>query len=316
MSEQRIKLMIIAGPTAVGKTAVSIKIAKELGGEIISADSMQVYKGMDIGTAKIRPEEMCGIPHHMIDICDPREDFSVIRFKDNAAKLVREITSRGKLPIVVGGTGFYIQALLYNIDFTEYDDTTSEKVREGILTRFNGDPGLMHEYLDRIDPVSASIIHMNNKKKVLHAIEYYEITGKKISDHNREEKERLSPYDFRYFVITDDRENIYRNIDQRVDQMIEEGLIGEVERLRSEGLTQKNISMLGLSYKEIDDFLNGIISLEEAVRLIKRDTRHFARKQLTWWKRERDITYVDKRDFADTDAMAAFMCSVFRSDIV
>lgn len=312
MDNQKTKLMIIAGPTAVGKTSASLRIAKEIGGEIISADSMQVYRGMDIGTAKISKEEMGGIPHHLIDICDPEEDFSVIRFKDLAREAVKDISSRGKIPIVVGGTGFYIQALLYDIDFTEYDDDTSNKTRDSILKRFDGvDPAKMHAYLQAIDPESAAVIHMNNIKKVIHAIEYFEITGKKISEHNSEERAKSSPYDFKYFVITDDREKIYNRIDMRVDKMMEAGLVEEVKVLRKRGLTQKNISMLGLSYKEIDDFLNGLISLEEAVRLIKRDTRHFARKQLTWWKREKEITYIDKRDFPDEDAMITFMCSVF-----
>lgn len=311
MENQKTKLMIIAGPTAVGKTSASIKIAQKLGGEIISADSMQVYRGMDIGTAKITPEEMGGIRHHLIDICEPEEDFNVVRFKDLAREAVTDISSRGKLPIVVGGTGFYIQALLYDIDFTEYDDETSESVRSKILERFGGDASEMHRYLASFDPESAAIIHMNNKKKVLHAIEYYEITGRKISDHNSEERAKESPYDFKYFVITDDREDIYKRIDKRVDAMMSAGLVDEVKALRARGLTQKNISMLGLSYKEIDDFLNGLIPLEEAVRLIKRDTRHFARKQLTWWKREKEITYVDRRDFKDEEAMTAFMCSVF-----
>jgi len=312
MDNQKTKLMIIAGPTAVGKTSASLRIAKEIGGEIISADSMQVYRGMDIGTAKISKEEMGGIPHHLIDICDPEEDFSVIRFKDLAREAVKDISSRGKIPIVVGGTGFYIQALLYDIDFTEYDDDTSNKTRDSILERFDGgDPAKMHAYLQAIDPESAAVIHMNNIKKVIHAIEYFEITGKKISEHNSEERAKSSPYDFKYFVITDDREKIYNRIDMRVDKMMEDGLVEEVKVLRKRGLTQKNISMLGLSYKEIDDFLNGLISLEEAVRLIKRDTRHFARKQLTWWKREKEITYIDKRDFPDEDAMITFMCSVF-----
>lgn len=312
MDNQKTKLMIIAGPTAVGKTSASLRIAKEIGAEIISADSMQVYRGMDIGTAKISKEEMGGIPHHLIDICDPEEDFSVIRFKDLAREAVKDISSRGKIPIVVGGTGFYIQALLYDIDFTEYDDDTSKKTRDSILERFDGgDPAKMHAYLQAIDPESAAVIHMNNIKKVIHAIEYFEITGKKISEHNSEERAKSSPYDFKYFVITDDREKIYNRIDMRVDKMMEAGLVEEVKVLRKRGLTQKNISMLGLSYKEIDDFLNGLISLEEAVRLIKRDTRHFARKQLTWWKREKEITYIDKRDFPDEDAMITFMCSVF-----
>ena len=308
----KIKLMIIAGPTAVGKTSVSVKIAKKIGAEIVSADSMQVYKGMDIGTAKITKEEMNGVVHHLIDICEPDEDFNVIRFRDLARKAVEDISARGMIPIIVGGTGFYIQALLYDIDFAEYDDETSEKTRDKILKRCDGgNAALMHDYLKKIDPESAAVIHMNNKKKVLHAIEYYEITGRKISEHNKAERLKGSPYDFTYYVITDDRETIYKRIEKRVDMMIDDGLVEEVKALRKKGLTQKNISMLGLSYKEIDDCLNGVISLDEAVRLIKRDTRHFARKQFTWWKREKNIIYIDKREFENEDEMIAFMISGF-----
>ncbi|MCR5829560.1 MAG: tRNA (adenosine(37)-N6)-dimethylallyltransferase MiaA [Lachnospiraceae bacterium] len=312
----KIKLMVIAGPTAVGKTSLSVRIAQKLNGEIISADSMQVYRGMDIGTAKITKDEMGGIRHHLIDICDPEEDFSVIKFLELARNAVYDIASRGKIPIIVGGTGFYIQALLYDIDFTEYDDEIASKVRDDVLNRFGSDASDMHEYLKSIDPESARDIHMNNRKKVLHAIEYFEITGKKISDHNKEEREKKSPYDFKYFVITDDREKIYKNIDIRVDKMIESGLVDEVRSLRRRGLTQNNISMLGLSYKEIDDHLNDKITLDEAIRLIKRDTRHFARKQLTWWKREKDIIYVDKRNYEDIDSLISYMCFVFSPNIV
>jgi len=254
---------------------------------------------------------MGGVKHHLIDICDPDEDFSVIKFKELAREAAYDIASRGKVPIVVGGTGFYIQAFLYDIDFTEYDDETSEKVREDIQKRFKNSPEDMHAYLQKIDPQSALSIHMNNIKKVIHAIEYFEITGRRISDHNMEERSKNSPYDFVYFVVTDDRNEIYSGIDKRVDKMMEEGLIDEVQRLRNMGCTQKNISMLGLSYKEIDDHLNGLITLDEAVRLIKRDTRHFARKQLTWWKREKNITYIDRRDHKSEEDMISFMVSFF-----
>ena len=224
------KLVVITGPTAVGKTKLSIRLAKSIGGEIISADSMQVYKYMNIGTDKISPEKMDGVKHHLIDFLDPHEDFNVFVFQDLVEKAIGDIASRGKVPIIVGGTGFYIQAVLYDIDFTETDEDDSYRhelekraVNEGVHE--------LHEELAAIDPESAEAIHENNVRRVIRALEYYQKTGKKISEHNREQHERTSPYDFRYFVLTDDREVLYNRIDARVDQMIEEGLEAEVKEL-------------------------------------------------------------------------------------
>ena len=301
----RKKLIIINGPTAVGKTAVSVELAGRIGGEIISADSMQVYRGMDIGTAKIRTEEMQGIPHHMIDIINPDDEFNVFIFKEMAARCIDDITARGHIPIIAGGTGFYIQAVLYDIDFSEYSDEEQEKVRTRLEEELARCGALyMHEKLRRIDPESAESIHPNNTKRLLHALEFYELTGEKISDHNRSEHEKQSPYDFLYFVLTDDRDAIYDRINRRVDIMIEDGLVDEVRALK-EKYDTKLPSMLGIGYKEIIDYLDGLVSYEEAVDNIKKETRHFAKKQLTWFKREKCVEYIDRRDYSSNSAVVS-----------
>lgn len=291
------RLIILTGPTAVGKTEISIELAKRLDGEIISADSMQVYKYMDIGSAKITPGEMCGIKHYLIDVLDPTDDFNVYRFKNMAEDALREIYGRGKVPIIVGGTGFYIQALLYDIDFSEDEDTNSQYRKElEELAKLNG-PEYVHEMLKDIDPESYRTIHANNVKRVIRALEYYHDTNTKMSEHNLTQRQKESPYDFRYFVLNDDRDLIYSRIDKRVDMMVEAGLVSEVRALTERGLTLDNISMQGLGYKEILNYLNGEYDLSEAVRIIKRDTRHFAKRQLTWFRRERDVIFVNKGDF-------------------
>ncbi len=298
-------LIILNGPTAVGKTAVSVELAKRIGAEIISADSMQVYRGMDIGTAKIRHDEMQGVPHHMIDIIDPDEPFSVLIFKDMAKKYIEEIAGREHIPIIAGGTGYYIQAVLYDVDFTEYDDDKQQAVRVRLNEELQKNGAIyMHEVLRKIDPESAAIIHPNNTKRLLHAIEFYELTGTKISDHNAEQSERESPYDFMYFVLTDDRDAIYDRINRRVDKMIKDGLECEVKGLLDKGYTADMQSMLGIGYKEMTDHLAGVTTLDEAIEAIKRETRHFAKKQLTWFKRERKVEFIDRRFFPDNSAIA------------
>lgn len=286
-------LVVLTGPTAVGKTKASIALAKAIGGEIISADSMQVYKYMDIGSAKIRPEEMEGIPHYLIDELMPSEEFNVVRFQKMARQAAECIYEKGRIPIVVGGTGFYIQALLYDIDFTETEAGTDIRNRlAGYAQRYGADK--LHERLAEVDEASAAKIHPNNVKRVIRALEYYEQTGKRISEHNERERMKESPYSAVYFVLTDDRETLYDRINRRVDKMMEDGLVGEVRRLRQMGYTKELVSMQGLGYKEILDYLDGSCTLEEAVYTIKRDTRHFAKRQITWFKRERDVIWIDK----------------------
>lgn len=289
-------LIILTGPTAVGKTKASIGLAKALNGEIISADSMQVYKHMDIGSAKIRPEEMQGIRHYLIDELEPDEEFHVVRFQEMAKKAMEEIYAKNKIPIVVGGTGFYIQALLNDIDFTESNEDTSYRKELEQLALEKG-AEYIHAMLQEIDPKSAEIIHANNVKRVIRALEFYKLTGEKISEHNEQERAKESPYDFCYFVLTDDREKLYERINLRIDQMLEEGLVDEVEALKDRGYTKDMVSMQGLGYKEILDYLNGECSLEEAIYILKRDTRHFAKRQLTWFRREREVIWIPKNEF-------------------
>lgn len=293
-------LVILTGPTAAGKTALSVRLAKLIGGEIISADSMQVYRGMDIGSAKIRPEEMQGVPHYLIDELEPDEPFHVVKFQELAKKYMEKIWQKGKIPILTGGTGFYIQAVLYDIDFTENEENTEYRKSLEETARREGAEAL-HRRLAAVDPKSAEQIHANNRKRVIRALEFYHLTGTPISEHNEQEHQKSSPYNSAYFVLTDERPVLYERIDRRVDQMLEDGLVEEVLRLREKGYTRDMVSMQGLGYKEILDYLEGAYSLEEAVRIIKRDTRHFAKRQLTWFRRERDVIWLSREQYGAGD---------------
>ena len=308
-------LIILTGPTAVGKTKASIGLAKALNGEIISADSMQVYKYMDIGSAKIRPEEMDGVKHYLVDVLEPEDEFHVVRFQQMAKEAMNEIYAKGKVPIVVGGTGFYIQALLYDIDFTESNEDTSYREELEALAAEHGND-YVHNLLREVDPASADAIHANNVKRVIRALEFYKQTGQKISEHNEKEREKKSPYDFCYFVLNDDRERLYNRIDLRIDQMVKDGLLEEVTFLKNRGYTKDMVSMQGLGYKEILDYLNGECTLEEAIYILKRDTRHFAKRQLTWFRREKDVIWVNKNEFAhDEDKILENMLAHIRERI-
>lgn len=288
-------LIVLTGPTAVGKTTLSIALAKAVNGEIISADSIQVYKYMDIGSAKIKPEEMKGIKHYLVDEIEPDEDFNVMLFQKYANEYIEQIYSKGKIPVIVGGTGFYIQAVLYGINFTEHENDTSYRDELTRLSEENG-PEFLYEKLKNIDPEYANTVHANNQKRVIRALEYFNQTGQKFSEHNEEQRENISPYNFAYFVLTDERESLYRRIEQRIDAMLEEGLVHEVQMLLDKGFDRSLISMQGLGYKEIAAYLEGEISLEEAVYILKRDTRHFAKRQLTWFRREKDVIFIDKKN--------------------
>lgn len=289
-------LIILTGPTAVGKTDLSISLAKAVSGEIISADSMQVYKKMNIGTAKITPEEMEDVPHHLIDVLDPAEDFNVFLFKELALKAMDEIYERGHIPILTGGTGFYIQSVIYDIDFSE---ETGDKEYRNHLQSLADTKGseYLYEMLKEVDPEAAIEIHSNNIKRVIRALEYHHFTGEKISTHNREQRAKESPYNFAYFVLNDLRDNVYDRINQRVDIMVKNGLVEEVKSLMAEGYTRNLVSMQGLGYKEIIDALNKDITIEEAIYRIKLETRHFAKRQLTWFRREKDVIFLNKNEF-------------------
>lgn len=308
-------LVILTGPTAVGKTALSIMLAKAIGGEIISADSMQVYRYMDIGTAKIKPEETEGVPHHLIDVLNPTEDFNVTAFQTMAKQAINEIYSRGRIPIVTGGTGFYIQSLLYDISFEE---TEVSSYREELTAYYEAyGAHALHEELKKVDPVSYEEIHENNVKRVIRALEFYHDTGYPISGHNKAQRQKESPYNFEYFVLNDDREVLYRRIEKRIDTMIEQGLIEEVQSLLDYGCQPDMVSMQGLGYKEIISYLNGECSLEEAVYILKRDTRHFAKRQLTWFRREKEVTWIDRTSFSSEEEILEYMLNrLFQKHII
>lgn len=300
-------MVILTGPTAVGKSALSIALAKSLDTGIISADSMQVYKHMDIGSAKITPEEMQGVPHALIDVYEPDEPFHVVQFQHDAKAAMEHLWVENKLPLIVGGTGFYIQALLYDIDFSKEDADLAFRRSLEELAQTKGAQAL-HDRLAQVDPDAAAQIHANNIKRVIRALEFYEKTGTPISAHNETERAKQSPYGFAYFVLNDRREHLYERIDARVDAMMEQGLLDEVKRLRDMGYTRDLVSMQGLGYKELLAYLDGECSLDEAVYIIKRDTRHFAKRQLTWFRRERDVIWVDKSVFDyDEDKILLYM---------
>jgi tRNA dimethylallyltransferase len=251
---------------------------------------------MDIGTDKIKPEAMQGVPHHLIDIIDPKEDFNVFIFQKLVKDAIKDVASRGHLPIIVGGTGFYIQAVLYDIDFTETDEDMTLRRQLEERARTEG-VHVLHQELAQVDPESARIIHENNSKRVIRALEYYKKTGRPISEHNSEQRSAESPYDSRYFVLNDKRENLYERIDKRVDEMIEEGLEEEVRSLLPLNIPRTATSMQGLGYREMLGYIDGEYDLERAVYLIKRNTRHFAKRQLTWFRRERNVIWIDKDRF-------------------
>lgn len=294
-------LVILTGPTAVGKTKLSLELAKKIGGEIISADSMQVYKHMDIGSAKIMPDEMDGVKHHLIDILEPKDDFNVVLFQQKCFEAMEEIYAAGHIPILTGGTGFYIQAVLYGIDFTENEEDTSYREELEKIAKTENGIEKLHNRLKEVDPASADAIHANNVKRVIRALEFYHLTGQKISEHNESEREKEAAFNAAYFVLNDDRDKLYERIEERVDQMVKNGLVEEVNSLRAMGCERHMVSMQGLGYKEILDYLTGEIDLDRAIYLIKRDTRHFAKRQLTWFRREKEVIWVNKPEFDYND---------------
>ena len=289
-------LIILTGPTAVGKTELSIALAKAVNGEIISADSMQVYKYMDIGTAKITKEEMQGVKHYLVDEIEPSEGFDVARFKAMATDAIEKIRENGHIPVVVGGTGFYIQAITKDIDFTQAEQEDGYRQELEQLAAEKGNEYL-HQMLLEVDPVSAGEIHANNVKRVIRALEFYHQNQSPISAHNQEQKEHETPYNLAYFVLNVPRELLYKRIDDRIDEMLKDGLLEEVQKLKDMGYHRGMVSMQGLGYKEILAYLDGEYPLEEAVRILKRDTRHFAKRQLTWFRREKDTIWMNKDEF-------------------
>lgn len=303
-------LIILTGPTAVGKTELSIALAKRLNGEIISADSIQVYRGMNIGSAKVTSQEQQGIQHYLIDVLDPDEEFNVFLFKQMAEQAIHEIYSKGKIPIIAGGTGFYIQSVLYDIQFLEKEDNQWRLYYEKLADEKG--KKYVYELLKDVDPEYADTVHWNNGKRVIRALEFYKQTGKKLSEHNKEQHENESPYDFYYFVLNRDRKILYERINKRVDRMMEQGLVEEVKHLLKSGYGRNLVSMQGLGYKEIASYLAGEISFDDAVEMIKQDTRRFAKRQLTWFRREKTVTFINYEDFENDitnmlDTMAEYV---------
>lgn len=303
-------LVILTGPTAVGKTDLSIKLAKAMNGEIISADSAQVYKGFDIGSAKVTEKEMQGVPHHLIDVYEPDFSFDVTVFQKEAKRLVDEIISRGHIPIVAGGTGFYIQALLYDINFNDEGDDSYRKSLEKYLED-TGDIDKLYKELKEIDPVSVQNIHKNNHRKVIRALEFYHFHGYPISEHNEKERHKESVYNSFYFVLNMNRDKLYDRINRRVDIMRNAGLIAEVKKLKDAGYDLSLTSMQAIGYKEIYSALSEIEEknvndgskeyeeiIDAAIEQIKLNTRHFAKRQLTWFRREKDVIWLDKDEFS------------------
>lgn len=295
-------LFILIGPTAIGKTSLSIELAQKLDGEIISADSMQIYKYMDIGSAKINKEEMKGIPHYLIDIILPNEEFTVANFKDNATSLIKDINNKNKLPIVVGGTGLYINSLVYDLKFTEV--SPNEDIRNDLeyLANKNGNEYL-HQELQKIDKNSAAKISINDRKRIIRAIEIYKITKIPMSEHNENFRTPINTYNLTMIGLNIDRAKLYDRINQRVDMMVNQGLIEEVKKLISMGYNKELVSMQGIGYKEIIMFLEGSLSLEQAINLIKQGTRNYAKRQLTWFKRDDRIKWFNIDESISNDIL-------------
>ena len=312
MCKQAEPLIVLAGPTAVGKTGLSLKLAEAVGGSIISADSTQIYKELNIGSAKLLPEEQQGIPHYLIDVLEPEEPFDVTRFQEMAREAMRDIRGKGRVPILTGGTGFYIQAVVRDIDFSESEGASSFRKKWEFLAQEKG-AEYVHAQLAAVDPEAAAQIHPHNIRRVIRALEFHEQTGGQISQHNQEQHLRKSPWNTVYFVLNDDRSRLYAQINARVDAMMQDGLEEEVRRLAARGLTEEHSSMKGIGYKEFFPYFRGEYSLERAVELIKQNTRHYAKRQLTWFRREPDVIWINKPEFAyDEDAMLAYMLRMYR----
>lgn len=295
-------IVIVAGPTASGKTAVGVEIAKTLTGEIISADSMQIYKYMNIGSAKPSQTEMQGIPHHLIDIISPQEDFSVALFRGMAGNRIDEIIDRNKLPIIVGGTGLYINSLTYNLDFTE---TSIDVEYRAYLTNIAETKGndYLHKMLENIDIKTYQRLFPNDVKRIIRALEIYKNTGKTMSEHQSEAKQKSTEYNIAYIGLTMDRQKLYDRINNRVDRMFDNGIIDEVKKLKEMGYSRNMTSMQGIGYKEIFDYLEGTSSIEELKNIIKQGSRNYAKRQLTWFRRDERIYWVDIDKFKDFNSV-------------
>lgn len=302
-------LLILAGPTSVGKTSISTNIAKQLDGEIISADSMQIYKGMNIGTSKIKSDEMQNIPHYMLDMVYPDEDFTVSDFKSKAENLISKINKKGNLPIIVGGTGLYINSLVYHLKFTNVE-SNEELRKKYMLLADNYGNKYLHNELYKVDPISAKRIHINDRQRVIRALEIFYETGEPMSNHNKDFRKENSQYNLSMIALTMEREKLYQRINQRVDFMIAEGLVEEVEGLMKKGYSRELVSMQGIGYKEIISYLEGEIDLDEAVAILKRNTRRYAKRQLTWFRRDKRVKWVNVDKFNTIEEISKFIIDI------
>ena len=296
------KILVLAGPTAVGKTELSIRLAKALNGEIVSTDSMQIYKGMDIGSAKITEEEMQGVKHHMLDVVEPDKAFSVADYKDMAEKAIKDILSRGKLPILTGGTGLYINALTCNMNFTESEKDDEYRDELSKLMDEEG-PEYVHNMLKEIDPISYEAIHTKNRKRVIRALEVYKLTGKPFSSYNAGDDLYKSKYDVHYYVLNMDRAKLYERINKRVEIMYEKGLLDECIKLKKLGYTSSMQSMQGIGYKEVLLYLDGLITLEESMDMVKQGSRNYAKRQLTWFRKDPRAVFLNKDEMSDDEIL-------------
>jgi tRNA dimethylallyltransferase len=311
------KLLVLVGPTAVGKTKLSIEMARQFDAEIISGDSMQVYRHMDIGTAKISEQEMKGIKHHLIDIHEPEYPYSVAQFQEDCRRLIPDIQSRGKLPFIVGGTGLYVESVCYEYQFSEVGaDEAFRQEQLDYADQYGADA--LHARLQAVDPESALRLHPNDRRRVVRALEIYHVSGTTLSSQLASQKKE-SPYQLCIVGLTMDRQMLYKRIEDRIDGMLDQGLVAEVTSLMERGVRSDAISMQGLGYKEISSYLRGEVSLEEAVTWLKRDTRHFAKRQLSWFRHMKDIQWVDVTDFENFSAHAAriheIIAGKFRTDL-
>jgi len=297
------KLLVLVGPTAIGKTKISIEISKLYHCEIISGDSMQVYCGMDIGTAKISKTEQQGIPHHLINIMQPDEAFSAAAFQAKSAQLIREIQARNHLPFVVGGTGLYIESLVYGFEFSPTGSDEQFRQQQAAYLEQFGEIAL-HQQLQLVDPASAARLHPKDTRRIIRALEILHVTGTTLSA-NLAEQTKQTPYDLCMIGLTMDRAMLYKRIEQRIDQMLHQGLVAEVSHLLSKGYTPQHIAMQGLGYKEFIPYIQGECELEAAVTLLKRDTRHYAKRQLSWFRHMKDIHWVDVTDASNFTAQLA-----------
>ncbi|MBO5407999.1 MAG: tRNA (adenosine(37)-N6)-dimethylallyltransferase MiaA [Clostridia bacterium] len=286
------QVIVIAGPTASGKTGLSVEVAKQLHTEIVSADSMQIYREMNVGTAKVTKDEMCGIVHHMIDIVSPMENYNVSRYVEDAKPIVDGILAKGKIPIIAGGTGLYINSLVYGYDLAPIGGDDAVRAEITRLYEEKGGEFLLEE-LRKIDPKTADRLHPNNARRLIRALEVYRISGTTISEQEERTKNAPKPYDVKFFVLDTERDKLYERINRRVDIMLENGLVEEVKTLLKQGIPKTNTAMQAIGYKEIVEFLDGYLTLEEAVEKLKMESRRYAKRQLTWFRRNEGAIWLE-----------------------